>query len=250
MTSGRRAQVGTSKNDVAREALKKSGFAGIDAEVMELNLRLSPGQGRCAFVCRRVPVFVHTIQQRFARPRRHGPEGDANCRPGRHANTSAQGENRIEHGPDRIGQRPHVHDRDRRANALPAAQEARPVGFELRLADCFSVGDAQMGRPKLRFRRRPLSAGRDDCAEVLEVFRLDKQLRKGRVGHVCALWSQNKFAVGCDLDVARPPSRIGDGHASYLGVVLSRDKDLERCRQSSVASSDLLLRTSFSVLRA
>ena len=184
-------------------------------------------------------MFVDAIQQRCARPRRHGPEGDANRRPSRHANTPAQREDRIEHGSDRIGQRPSVHDRDRRANALSAAQEARPVGFELRPADRFSIGDAQMRRPKFGFRRSPLSPRRKDRAEVLEIFGLDEQLGEGRMGDIGALWPQSKFGVGCDLDVARPASRIGDGHAPNLGVVLSRNKHLKRCRQSPVASGDL-----------
>ena len=143
---------------MACEALKKSGFAGVDAEMMELHLRLGPGQRRCALIGRCVSMFVDTIQQRRACSRRHGPEGDANRRPSRHTNTPAQREDRIKHGSDRIGQRPSVHDRDRRANALSAAQEARPVGFELRAADRFAIGDAQMRRPNfgsvgVRFRR-------------------------------------------------------------------------------------------------
>ena len=235
----RGAQIGASEDDVACEALKKSGFAGIDPKMMELHLRLGPRQSRCALKCRRIPMFVHTIQQRRARLCRHGPECDANRRPGRHANTPAQREDWIKYGSDRIGQRPCVHDRDWRANALSAAQEARPVGFELRPADRFSIGDAQMRRPKFGFRRSPLSPRRKDRAEVLEVFGLDEQLCEGRMGDICALWPQSKFGVGCDLDVARPASRIGDGHAPNLGVVLSRNKHLKRCRQSPVASGDL-----------
>ena len=234
-----RAQIGSGEDDVACETLKKSGLAGVDPKMMELHLRLGPGQRRCTRIRGSVPMFVDAIQQRCARLCRHRPEGDANRRPRRHANTPAQCEDWIEHGSDRIGQRPIVHDRDCRANTLSAAQKARPVGFELRPADRFSIGDAQMRRPKCGFRRRPLSPRREYRAAVLEVFGLDEHLCKGRMSDICSLRPQSEFVVGCDLDVARPPSCIGYGYAAHLGVVLSRDKHLERCRQSAVSSRDL-----------
>ena len=173
---------------------------------MELHLRLGPRQSCCVLKCRRIPTFVHTSQRR-ARLCRHGPECDANRRPGRHANTPAQREDWIKYSSDPIGQRPCVHDRNWRANALSAAQEARPVGFELQPADRFSIGDAQMRRPKfgfrgVRFRRVARIAPKSS------IFGLDEQLCEGRVSDICALGPQSKFGVGCDLDVARRPPAL------------------------------------------
>ena len=224
---------------MACEALKKPAFAKVHPEVMELDLRLGPGQGRRPLIGGCVSMFVDAIQQRCACSSRYGPEGDANRCPGRHANTPAQREDWIEHGSDRIGQGPIVRHRDRRANALAASQETRPVGFELRPAYGFAIGDAQVRRPDFGFRRTPLSPRREDRAEFRNIFGLDEQLCKGRMGHVGALWPQRKLGVGCDLDVARPASGIGDGHAPNLGVVLCRNEHLERRRQSPVASGDL-----------
>ena len=99
----RGAQIAASEDDVACEALKKPGFAGIDAEVMQLHLRLGPSQRRCALIGRRVPMFIDAIQERSAGPSSHGPEGDASRGARSDTDTSAQREDRIEHGPDRIG---------------------------------------------------------------------------------------------------------------------------------------------------
>jgi hypothetical protein len=57
----RGAQITASEDEVACEALKKSGFAGVDAKVMELHLRLSPRKRRCALIGRCVPMFVNAI---------------------------------------------------------------------------------------------------------------------------------------------------------------------------------------------
>ena len=99
----RGAQIAASEDDVAREALKKPSFAGIDAEVMQLHLGLGPSQRRCALIGRRVPMFIDAVQERSPGPSSHGPEGDASRGARTDTDTSAQGKDRIEHGPDRIG---------------------------------------------------------------------------------------------------------------------------------------------------
>ena len=235
----RGAQIAAGEDDMACEALKKSSLAWFDAEMMKLHLRLGPRQRRCALIGRRVPMFVDAIQQRCAGSRRHGPERDANRGPSRHANATAQREDRIEHGSDRIGQRPRIQHCDRRAYAMSAAEEARPVGFERRLADGFAIGDAQMRRPDFGFRWAPLSPRGKDRAEFRKVFGLDEQLREGGMGDIGALWPQSEFGIGRDLDVARPHARIGDGHAPNLGIVFGRNQHFKRCRQRPVASGDL-----------
>src|SRR5271169_6074459 len=65
------------------------------------------------------------------------------------------------------------------ADALFAAEKARPVGFELWPADGFAIGDAQMRRPNFGFRGGPLSPRRKDRAEIGMILGLDEQLREG-----------------------------------------------------------------------
>ena len=96
-----------------------------------------------------------------------------------------------------------------------------------------------MRRPDFRFRRTPLSPRGDDRAELRKVFGLDEHFRKGGMRHIGALRPQSEFRIGCDLDVARPESSIGDGHAPNLRVVFRRNQHFKRCRQSPVASGDL-----------
>jgi hypothetical protein len=134
-----------------------------------------------------------------ARFGRHRPERDANRGARRDMDAATQGEDRIEHGASGIGQRPRVDHRERRADAVSPAEEARPVGFELRLADGFAVGDAQMRGPYFRFRRRSLSPRGEDGALVGEIFGFDEQLREGGVGDIGALRAQSEFGVGGDL---------------------------------------------------
>ena len=81
LTNDSRRGAPAGENDVACQALKKPGFARVDAEVMELDLGLGPGQRRCALVCRCVSMFVDAIQKRRACSRRHGPECDATVAP-------------------------------------------------------------------------------------------------------------------------------------------------------------------------
>jgi hypothetical protein len=157
--------------------------------MMQLDLRLGPRQCRCTLICRCVPMFVDAIQQRRARLCRHRPEGNAHCGAGRHSNATAQCEDRIEHRSDRIGQRSGVQHRNRRADAVSTAEEARPIGFELRLADGFAVGDAQMRRPNFGFRGSALSPGREDRAEIGKILGLDEQFREGWMRDIGAPWS-------------------------------------------------------------
>ena len=180
--------VGPGEDDVACQTLEQIRFAGVDAEMMELHLRLGPGQRRRAFDRPRRPDACRRSRAaRRASRRRHRPEGDARRRARRHAHAAAQREDRIEHGADRIGQRPRVEHRDRRATPLSAAEEARPVGLELRLADGFAFGDAQMRGPDFRLRRAPAVAAWRGCApRSAMIFGLDEQLGEGRMGDVGA----------------------------------------------------------------
>ena len=51
---------------VAGETLEHAGFAGIDAQMMQLHLSLGPGQGRRPLECESVPMLVDKIEYRFS----------------------------------------------------------------------------------------------------------------------------------------------------------------------------------------
>lgn len=88
-------------------------FVGADAEVMELHLRLGPGE--------------------HYRPLKstHRPERDA-CRGACwYSHAAAKTEDRIEYGPGRIGKWMAVDHRDWRTNGTPAPKETCSVRLEL-----------------------------------------------------------------------------------------------------------------------
>ena len=221
------------------QTLKQTRLSRPDAQMMKLNLPLRPGERRGALVGGGVAMLVDAIEQGGARFGRHRPERDADCGARRNIDAAAQGENRIEHGADRIGQGPRVPHRKRRADAVPPAEEARPVGFELGLADGFAVGDAQMRGPYFRLRRRSLSSRGEDRARVDEIFGFDEQLREGGMSDIGALRTESEFGIGGDLDFARAAARVGDRDPTHLGVVLLGNEHFEDRRQGSVAPRDL-----------
>jgi hypothetical protein len=100
----RGAQRAGPRRDMAREALKQAGLARLDAEMMQLHLRLGPGERRRALDR---PPRRDACRRGRAAPRdsrRHVQNATRPCPGPRDA--TAQREDRIEHGSDRIGQGP------------------------------------------------------------------------------------------------------------------------------------------------
>jgi len=118
---------------MASQTLKQGRLSRPDAQVMKLDLSLGPSERRGALIGGRVAMLVDAIQQGGARFGRHRPERDPNRGARRHDHAAAQGEDRIKHGADGIGQRSRVQHRKRRVDVAAPAEEARPVGFELGL---------------------------------------------------------------------------------------------------------------------
>src|SRR5258708_38032044 len=87
--------------EVADQTLEQAGLAWIDADVVELDLRLSPGERGRPLKRSCVAMLVDQVEQGLARGRDHGPKSDARGRPGCDLHTPAQGEDRIEHRADR-----------------------------------------------------------------------------------------------------------------------------------------------------
>src|SRR5512139_1687590 len=134
---------------MAREALKEACLLRVDAEMAQLHLRLSPRKCRGAVEGGRVLVLVDQIQHLAAGRCDDSPECDAHRSARGHAHASTQCEDGIEDGASRVRQRPAVHYGDRRSNFATAAEEARTVGFDLRLAHRLAFDNGKMGCPDL-----------------------------------------------------------------------------------------------------
>src|SRR5580704_11225953 len=110
-------------------------LVGVDAQMMQLHLRLGPRQRRRALESRRVVMLVDQVERFGPRRRNDGPEGDPRRRSSRNAQASAHAEDWIEHGADGIRQRPPVDRRHGVAHVATAAEKSRTVRLELYLTD-------------------------------------------------------------------------------------------------------------------
>ena len=236
---GRRTQGRVGVDHVTGQTLEQAGLAGRDAEVMQLHLRLRPGEGRGARKSCRVAMPVDNVEQGFARRGRHRPEGNARHGARRDPHAAAQGENRVEHGADRVGQFSSVAHGDRRPNALPASQKARAVGLDFGLADGFSIDDGELADPDFRLARIAAAPCGDKRADFAQKFRLDKKLGKSRVGDIRRLWGEHKFGIGGDFDFANARAGVRHRDAPHFGVVLGGNHDIQSRRQHSVLAREL-----------
>ncbi len=224
---------------MAGETLEQAGFARIDAEVVELHLRLGPGQRGRPLEGGGVAMLVDEVEHRLAGSCDHRPEGDAHDRAGRDPHAAAQGEDRIEHGADRVRQRPAVDHRDRRSDAVAAAEEAGPVGLDLRLSHGLAIDDGQMRRPDFRLARRRAAAASPGWRPTSARYSVStNSFDEGRMRDVVGLRRQHQLGIGGDVDLARPAAGIGDRDAADLGIVLGRDEHLQRGRERSVAARE------------
>ena len=101
-----------------------------------------------------------------------------------------------------------LRDGNRRADAVSASEEARPVGLELQLAGGLAFQHGQMGGPYLRFIRCPPSAGRQKRAEFRHEFGLHEKLRKCRMRRIIARGRQDDLGIRGQLDLARAHPKI------------------------------------------
>src|SRR5271156_4377629 len=157
------------------QTLEEVGFVGIDAEMVELHLRLGPREGESAFKGRRVVMFVGQVERFAARRRDQGPERDPRRGPWRQPDAAAKTENRIEHGSSSVGERPAVDYRDRRTDASSTSQETRPIGLELRGAYELAFHHCDMRSPERKVGGRPQAPRSQESAAVGDELRFDKQ---------------------------------------------------------------------------
>ena len=168
-----------------------------------------------------------------------GPKGNVRRFAGCDAHAPPQRQHGIENRSGRIGQRPRIHDRDGIAQIVPAAEKARPIGFELQAADALSLQNADVGHPKAGIRRIPgprawpaarrSSATNSVCTNSLE----NAGCAESAVGR-----RQHDLGVGRQFDFADAGSLVGHRDPADLGIVLARHQDLGRGEDGSVAAGD------------
>src|SRR5262249_21279105 len=107
--------------DAVREALKEVRLFRSDAQVVELSLRLSPGERVDAVKCCRITAFVRHVERLMARLCDKRPETHARRLAFGDADAATQAENRIENAAHGIGKRPAFIDRNRGTQELAAA---------------------------------------------------------------------------------------------------------------------------------
>ena len=239
MRVGGRTQRRIGVEHVAGETLKEAGLLRVDAEMAQLHLRLGPRQRGRTVEGGRVLMLVDQVHRLAAGRRRHRPERDARRPARRHPHAPAQREHGIEDGAGSVGERPAVHHRDRCPDLAPAAEEAGPVGLELRLAHLLAFDDGDVRRPDLGLAGRATAPRRQDGTAPGEMLRLHEELGESRVRGVGGGRRQHELGVRRDLDVPRAAAGVRDRDAAYLGVVLRRDDDLERRGDRSVVPDEL-----------
>ncbi len=192
--------------------------------MMELHLRLGPGQGAAPArtrwrrdACRPGPAPPRGIPQppsrrRCARSRRvrsaHGGAGRrpdrARCRQcwttdGRRSPRSAGG----------------CRGRGRGTGPGRSPPPASPTASPSTMARCAAQISCSV--------RRAPPPRCQDGTEIGEILGFDEQLHEGRMRDVVGLRRQHHFGIGRHIDLARPVAGIGNRHAADLGVV-SRPK--------------------------
>ncbi len=193
MTSGAGRRAGSGIEDVIGEPLEEMRVVGRDAQMMKLHLRLGPGQHRRALERHRVVMLVGKVEQGLACRRGHRPEREPRGAAARDSHPPAQAEDRIEHGPDSVGQRPAVPDSGRCTVGMSAAQKAGAIGFELYVARGFAFDDDEMRRPDLRIAVRAPPPRREDRAEAGHELGFDEQFGEGGMSDIVGLPRQGDF---------------------------------------------------------
>ena len=110
---------------------------------------------------------------------------------------------------------------------VPASEKPGAIRFILQFTHGFAFDHDHLGSPHRRFLIRSPAARGEQRADLRHEFRLHKQIRKGRMGHIGGLRSQGQLGVGGDFQIARPYPHIGHGDAPHFRIILGRHHDLE-----------------------
>ena len=126
----RRPQRPVGEEHAPGQALEEMRLIGADAEVMQLNLGLRPGQRGRAREGGRIAVLVGQVQRRLPAGRDQRREGHADGRSGLDAHPLPQADDRIQDRPGGIAERPAL-ARRRAADLMAAPEEPGAVGLPL-----------------------------------------------------------------------------------------------------------------------
>ncbi len=236
---GGRAQRRLGEENAVGEPLEEVRVVGGDPEVVELHLGLGPRRCPDALERRRVAILVGERERCFVRRGDEGGERDVCRRARRETDAAAQARDRIQHRPDRIGERAAVDHRHRRTDTAAASEKPRAIGLELDGADCLTLDRDHVGREDRRFVIRTRTPYRQHAVALVQELGVHEQIGEGGMGGVGGKRREHQLGVRGELDLPRAHPEVADRYAPDLGVVLRRHDDLERGENRSVAAHDL-----------
>ena len=231
-------QRGVVVQQAVRELLVKMRFAVVDAEVVQLHLRVRPGERRRALECRRIVVLVGEAR---GSPRASSATIVANATCDRFARRDAyahaQARDRVEHGAGEVGERSRLGDGDRRVHGAPATDEARAVGLELDARR--AVGGDHVRRVERAVGRRARPAREDEARRPAAT----NSLRTKRFENAgCARSAAGGVSVISAYDVISisraTRAEVAQRQPADFGVVLGRHDHFERRFDRAVLAHD------------
>ena len=190
-------------------------------------LRLGPGQGRDPLEGGGIAVLVGHEQGGRPRGREQGGEHDARAGSRRQAETPPQAEDRVQHGPRGIGERPALDHRHRRADPATSPQETRAVRLVLRASHARSLHRHHVGGPDALLLVAAGQARGEEGVELRQRFGLHEEVGEGRMRGIRPRRREHELGIGGDVDLARLAAQIDERDPTDLGVVLGRDEHFE-----------------------
>ena len=219
-----------------RELLVQVRLAVVDAEVMQLHLRVRPCERRRAVVGGGIVILVGEPEDVLVRRRDHRREGDLRRRARRDLHAHAQARDRVQHRAGEIGQRASFGHRDRRVHGPSAADEARAVGLELDARR--RVAGDHVRTEELAVGGRTRSAREDQARNLRHELAADEEIGERRMREVGRGWRQRDLRIGRDLDLARPRADVAQRQAADLRVVFRGHDHFEHRLDVAVLADD------------
>ena len=151
---------------------------------------------------------------------------------------AAQAQDRVQHGTNRIRERPAVHHRHRIAQGAGASYETRAIGFKLQFPDGFSVRNQNVRDPDRSLVFGALAPRGDERADVWHELGFDEQLRESGMSDVGCLRRERKFRVGCDLNIARANAHVAERDTADFRVVFGGNNHFQSRSERAIAADD------------
>ena len=236
---GRRSQRAVRVQDAAGEVLEEMGLVHADAEMVDLHLRLGPGERGGPVEGRRISILVGEGERLVARWRDQRREHDAHGATRRQPHPTSKTDDRVENGADGVGERAGLEHGQRRADPPPPPHEFRAVGFPLRGTDDVAFHTHDVGQPQSGLVGRPRAASGEQGVQRGDGLRVNEQVRKRRVREIRGGRGEHDLGVRRELDLPGLRPEVREGHAADLRVVFGGDDHLEGGRDAAIAAHDL-----------